>query len=93
MIADYPIGVWIENADLSYVSNMKRGKNLKLNGFMYSKEASFKTSTNWVCVKGNGKLLTENKCMARCVTRDNGSIKLGKHKHNHPPAIIKNGPN
>lgn len=81
--SDYPLGVWIDDAKYELIPNQKSGKNLKFNGYVYRKEANFKSSTNWVCAFGNGKRQNENKCAARCVTTEKGSIKLGKHKHNH----------
>lgn len=55
-------------------------------GYVYRKEASFKNSDNWICALGNGKLASSpNKCRARCITRSDGSLKLGKYSHSHSP--------
>lgn len=79
---DYPLGMWLTDAPVTLMENSKRGYNLLFNGYQYSKEACFKTSTNWVCLLNSDKHL---KCRARCITRiNNNSIKLGNHKHNHP---------
>lgn len=67
------------------MQNQKKGHNLVFEGFAYKKEATFKQSCNWICVNGNGKLTAADKCLARCITRVGGDIKLGKHRHNHPP--------
>lgn len=84
--AEYPVGVWIENADYQLVLNKKKTFNLHFNGYIYAKEASFKTSTNWICTNGHGKAdQNGKKCTARCITRANQSIKLNKHQHNHKP--------
>lgn len=77
----YPISEWIPDAPFLYTLNAKGGRNLVFNGFMYRKEASFKTSTNWVCNRAG----TKDKCMARCVTRMDQSIRLGKYQHTHEP--------
>lgn len=55
------------------------------NGYPYKREATFKTSVNWVCTKSS----RPERCMARCVTNTNNGIKLGKHAHNHPAPLIK----
>lgn len=83
LVLDYPVGVWIMNPVLKFLpTNNKRGQNLLVNGFLYKKEASFKTSTNWLCMLND----QQEKCKARCVTNNNDkSIKLGKQKHNHLP--------
>lgn len=86
----YPQGVWIENAKIFFERNQKCGINLIFNGHVYKKEATFKTTTTWVCSKGNGKRLSQNKCRARCITSDNDlSLKLGKYGHNHPPIKLE----
>lgn len=87
ILADYPLGVWIENAPLVILPmpNKKRGSTLLFNGYQYTKEACFKTSTNWLCmgyVESDDQI---KKCKARCVTKIDNSIKLGNHHHIHPP--------
>lgn len=78
--------MWITDVPLSYVTNHKGGTNLLLGGYRYRKEAAFKTSTNWVCSRSNGRTIDRTKCMARCVTRStDGSIRLNKHRHTHGP--------
>lgn len=62
--------------------NAKKTFDLYFNGFMYAKEATFKTSSNWVCILKNQK---NQKCLARCVTSHDNKIKLGKTLHNHSP--------
>lgn len=69
------------------MENQKRGINLIFNGYMFKREATFRSSINWICSKGNGKRASDDKCLARCVTRFDGSIKLGKHPHNHGPQM------
>lgn len=81
----FPLGVWLENQEVFYMRNQKQGYNLLFNGFMYKKEASFRSTINWICSRGNGRRVSDNKCTARCITKWDGSIKLGKHPHNHPP--------
>ncbi|XP_011198631.2 modifier of mdg4 isoform X10 [Bactrocera dorsalis] len=81
----FPLGVWLENQEVLYMRNQKQGYNLIFNGFMYKKEASFRSTINWICSRGNGRRVSDNKCTARCITKWDGSIKLGKHPHNHPP--------
>lgn len=85
-ISDYPLCEWIENAPREFIRNKKGGFNLSFNGFEYMKEANFKTSVNWVCAARNENSEQMAKCQARCVTRNDNSIKLGNHHHNHPPA-------
>ncbi|XP_053946037.1 modifier of mdg4 isoform X11 [Anastrepha ludens] len=81
----FPLGLWLENQEIFYLRNQKQGYNLIFNGFMYKKEASFRSTINWICSSGNGKRVSDNKCTARCITKWDGSLKLGKHPHNHPP--------
>ncbi|XP_012159354.1 modifier of mdg4 isoform X11 [Ceratitis capitata] len=81
----FPLGVWLENQQVFYMRNQKQGYNLIFNGYMYKKEASFRSTINWICSRGNGRRVSDNKCTARCITKLDGSIKLGKHPHNHSP--------
>ncbi|KAH8369278.1 hypothetical protein KR009_006145 [Drosophila setifemur] len=81
-------GVWLERHDYFFLRNQKQGFNLVFNGYMYKKEASFRSTVNWICSDGNGKRLTENKCSARAITKIEGGIKLGKNAHNHPPRFM-----
>lgn len=84
-LKNYPLGIWIEDAPMALIENNKRGYNLLFNGYHYSKEACFKTITDWVCLLNSDK---QWKCRARCVTRiNNNCIKLGNHKHNHPSQL------
>ncbi|XP_055850834.1 uncharacterized protein LOC129915359 [Episyrphus balteatus] len=69
---------------MGFLRNQKNGYNLLFDGYMYKKEASFRSTINWICSDGNGKRLSENKCLARCITKWEGGIKLGKNLHNHP---------
>lgn len=80
-----PIGVWLQNEMYYYMRNQKQGLNLIFRGYMYKKEASFRSTINWICSNGNGKRRSENKCTARCITNLEGGLKLGKNAHNHPP--------
>ncbi|XP_013102006.1 modifier of mdg4 isoform X11 [Stomoxys calcitrans] len=80
-----PTGVWLENEVYHYMRNQKQGLNLIFRGYMYKKEASFRSTINWICSNGNGKRVSENKCTARCITKVEGGLKLGKNPHNHPP--------
>ncbi|XP_075153031.1 modifier of mdg4-like isoform X11 [Haematobia irritans] len=82
---DLPCGVWLDNEIYHYMRNQKQGLNLIFRGYMYKKEASFRSTINWICSNGNGKRVSENKCTARCITKIEGGLKLGKNPHNHPP--------
>lgn len=84
-----PIGVWLENETYHYMRNQKQGLNLIFRGYMYKKEASFRSTINWICSSGNGKRVSENKCTARCITKLEGGLKLGKNPHNHPPKFTE----
>ncbi|XP_073819444.1 modifier of mdg4-like isoform X11 [Musca autumnalis] len=84
-ILDVPVGVWLDNEEYYYMRNQKQGLNLIFRGYMYKKEASFRSTINWICSSGNGKRVSENKCTARCITKVEGGLKLGKNPHNHPP--------
>ncbi|XP_058981481.1 modifier of mdg4 isoform X14 [Musca domestica] len=84
-ILDVPVGVWLDNEVYHYIRNQKQGLNLIFRGYMYKKEASFRSTINWICSNGNGKRVSENKCTARCITKVEGGLKLGKNPHNHPP--------
>lgn len=53
--------------------------NLVYDGFMYTTERKYKTTTNWVCNKNSNTTL---RCPGRCVT-SNDSIKLSRKEHNH----------
>uniref|UniRef100_A0A1A9WMN2 FLYWCH-type domain-containing protein n=1 Tax=Glossina brevipalpis TaxID=37001 RepID=A0A1A9WMN2_9MUSC len=86
----FPIGVWLENPTLYFMLNQKQGYNLIFHGYMYKKEASFRSTVNWICSNGNGKRASDNKCTARCITKMEGSLKLGKNPHNHPPKFTEN---
>ncbi|KAI9584964.1 hypothetical protein GQX74_006859 [Glossina fuscipes] len=86
----FPIGVWLENPTLYFMLNQKQGYNLIFHGYMYKKEASFRSTVNWICSNGNGKRASDNKCTARCITKMEGSLKLGKNPHNHPPKFTQN---
>ncbi|XP_020715788.1 modifier of mdg4 isoform X2 [Ceratitis capitata] len=72
----FPLGVWLENQQVFYMRNQKQGYNLIFNGYMYKKEASFRSTINWICSRGNGRRVSDNKCTARCITKLDGSIKL-----------------
>ncbi|XP_055385172.1 modifier of mdg4 isoform X2 [Condylostylus longicornis] len=84
-----PLQCWIPKADLKFIANQKKGTNLIYNGYMYVREAAYNLTINWICSRGNGRFKSnmEKKCRARCVTHKNGSIKLGKHLHNHKPDV------
>ncbi|KFB53267.1 Mod(mdg4)-h55.7c [Anopheles sinensis] len=61
---------------------------MELFGFVYQKEASFRTTTNWVCIRNGrkGDTLLGDRCQARVVQRmDDGALKLNRHTHNHHP--------
>jgi hypothetical protein len=76
---------WIPNANFEIVANQKRGQTLIFNGYTYKREACFKNTTNWICSVANGKVASPDKCKARCITKTDGSLKLGRHYHNHDP--------
>lgn len=61
--------------------NRRGGTNLAHNGFLYTVERKYKTTTNWVCNKNGNATL---RCPARCVT-SNDTIKLSRKEHNHDP--------
>lgn len=85
----FPTGVWLEDQKMFFLRNQKQGYNLIFHGYMYKKEASFRSTINWICSSGNGKRVSENKCTARCITNSEGALKLGKNQHNHPPKFTK----
>lgn len=69
--------------------NRKDGINLYCAGYVYRKKAHFRSSINWVCAKApyrdeNNKLIS---CPGRCVTNEDGEIKLSKKAHNHKPSV------
>lgn len=69
--------------------NRKDGINLYYNGYVYRRKAYFRNSINWVCAKApyrdaNQKLVC---CPGRCVTSENGTIKLSKKRHIHEPVF------
>ncbi|XP_063705201.1 modifier of mdg4-like isoform X28 [Culicoides brevitarsis] len=84
-IKNYPLGVWIEGANFEIVANQKKGQNLLFAGYSYRKEASFKSSINWICTKSG-----IHGCKGRMVQTTAGLIKLGKNQHCHPPSPVKN---
>ncbi|XP_052567435.1 uncharacterized protein LOC128093751 [Culex pipiens pallens] len=74
------MGVWMSRP-FEVVPNQKGGKNLLFFNYVYRKEASFKTSINWVCNQN-----VVSRCQARLVQKTaSGELKLGKHGHNHDP--------
>lgn len=75
-IYSYPIGVWIEGIKLEIVQNQKKGHNLIFGGYSYRREATFKSSSNWICSKS-----ATNGCRGRLITRIDGCLKLGKNPH------------
>lgn len=81
-INSYPLGVWIEDANYEIVTNQKRGSNLIFAGYSYRREATFKSSINWICTKSGN-----NGCKGRIVQTTAGLIKLGKNQHNHPSTV------
>lgn len=77
-------GIWLKKP-YEIVPNQKGGKNLMFYGFEYRKEASFKTSINWVCNRNS-----VGRCRARLIQNTvTTEIKLGQHGHNHPPRSIR----
>lgn len=70
-----------KDVELSYHRNRRGGLNLVYDGFMYTVERKYKSTTNWICNKNSNSTL---RCPARCVTSDN-TIKLGSKAHNHDP--------
>ncbi|XP_067618562.1 FLYWCH-type zinc finger-containing protein 1-like isoform X2 [Eurosta solidaginis] len=77
-VMPFPSGQWLENPDIYYLRNQKQGYNLIFQGFMYKKEASFRSTINWICSNGNGRRVSDNKCAARCITNWEGALKLDK---------------
>lgn len=72
-----------KKAKLQFIVNRRGGTNLAYNGFMYTAERKYKTTTNWVCNKNSNTTL---RCPARCVT-SNDTIKLSRKGHNHGPVF------
>lgn len=69
--------------------NRKDGINLYCDGYVYRKKANYRSSINWVCAKApyrdeTNKLIT---CPGRCVTNEDGIIKLSKKGHNHEASV------
>lgn len=55
-------------------------------GYTYRKAASFRTTTDWVCVCNELQHATNGRCLARLVQRmEDGALKLNRHLHNHAP--------
>lgn len=73
------LGVWTK-AHLQFVQNRRGGCNLAYQGFLYTTERKYTSTTNWVCNKNSNLRL---KCPARCVTAGESAIKLSKKLHNH----------
>lgn len=65
----------------AYHRNRRGGMNLVYDGYMYTVERKYKTTTNWVCNKYTNATI---KCPARCVTSYD-TIKLSTKPHNHDP--------
>lgn len=78
MIAFEPM---YRKVNFKFMTNRRGGMNLAYNGFMYTAERKYKTTTNWVCNKNSNTTL---RCPARCVT-SNDTIKLSRKEHNHDP--------
>lgn len=70
----------LKNVRLNLLRNRRGGMNLAYEGYLYSIERRYKTTTNWTCNKIGNPL----RCPARCVTT-NDSIKLSIKPHNHDP--------
>lgn len=73
-----------------FFRNRKGGINLFCDGFVYRKKAKFRNTINWVCSKapvrdGNNRLIL---CYGRCVTDEDGFVRLSKKGHNHLPVEI-----
>lgn len=80
----HPLGVWLDHAEVkNNVESLRKEKILTFDGYSYRKEASFPTTINWICVKNDAKMKNGQTCTARCITRTDGCIKLGKTRHNH----------
>lgn len=69
--------------EFKFVPNRRGGTSLIYNGFTYTVERKYKTTTNWVCNKNSNSLL---RCPARCVTSED-TIKLSRREHNHSPSF------
>lgn len=66
--------------------------NLFYDGYVYRKKAKYRNTINWVCAKApsrdaNNRLVL---CHGRCVTDEDGFVRLGKRNHNHPPSNFDN---
>uniref|UniRef100_A0A1Q3F036 Putative modifier of mdg4 n=1 Tax=Culex tarsalis TaxID=7177 RepID=A0A1Q3F036_CULTA len=85
-----------ENFEL--INNRKGGLNLLYEGYVYRRKADYANTINWVCANPNTSRNISDAdqvfgykgvCAARCVTNNEGGIKLGKKGHNHPPTQQK----
>lgn len=68
-----------------FFRNRKGGMNLFYDGFVYRKKAKYRNTINWVCAKAPIRD-AENRlilCHGRCVTDEDGFVRLGKRSHNH----------
>ncbi|XP_021693996.1 modifier of mdg4 isoform X37 [Aedes aegypti] len=80
------------------VCNRKGGLNLCYQGYIYRKKTQFANTMNWVCANPNYNRFTGYNrgselglCAARCITNNDGGIKLSKKGHNHPPMLQYDG--
>uniref|UniRef100_A0A1B0GN84 FLYWCH-type domain-containing protein n=1 Tax=Phlebotomus papatasi TaxID=29031 RepID=A0A1B0GN84_PHLPP len=76
-----PVAVWIPNPKVIFTETERGRQLLNFRGYTYKKETTFKTSINWICAED--KENRNGACNARCVTRQDGAIKLGRRRHNH----------
>uniref|UniRef100_A0A182NKW8 BEN domain-containing protein n=1 Tax=Anopheles dirus TaxID=7168 RepID=A0A182NKW8_9DIPT len=79
VIADQ--GVWLPGLPYQLAPD-SRGNRMYLFGYSFRKAASFRSTSDWVCVRNEQR----NRCQARLVHRMvDGALKLNRHKHNHEP--------
>ncbi|KAL1402701.1 hypothetical protein pipiens_005961 [Culex pipiens pipiens] len=64
---------------LKLIENSRGSKSLLFREYIYKKrKTTSKTTKTWVCAK-------QGNCLARVVSRDPDQLKVGIHRHNHPP--------
>lgn len=78
--------ITISTEKCKYYRNRKGGTNLFHDGFVYRKKAKYRNTINWVCAKAPVRDMEHRLvfCHGRCVTDEDGFVRLGKRNHNHP---------
>lgn len=75
----------ISSSGCKFYRNRKGGINLYHDGFIYRRKAKYRNTINWVCSRApirdeNNRLIL---CYGRCVTDEDGFLRLSKKGHNH----------